>query len=120
MGRKGFEPSTPAMSRRLDIDFWEQYKSYLSGSNNRDTTNDRIAYAKRYYQVIQSGNASELLSMTNDKRIHAMKSLASLSKYLGCYDKWTSIRHNYQLKWSNGDSLIFLTRYLPRNKIIVQ
>jgi Archaeal phage integrase len=34
-----------------------------------------------------------------------MKSLASLSKYLGCYDKWTSIRHNYQLKWSNGDSL---------------
>jgi len=43
--------------------------------------------------------------MTNDKRIHAMKSLASLSKYLGCYDKWTSIRHNYQLKWSNGDSL---------------
>ena len=56
-------------------------------------------------RVLQSGNASELLSLTNDKRIHAMKSLASLSKYLGCYDKWISIRHNYQLKWSNGDSL---------------
>ena len=84
------------MSRQLDVDFWEQYKSYLSGSTNGDTTNDRIAYAKKYYHVLLSGNASELLSLTNDKRIHAMKSLASLSKYLGCYDKWTSIRHNYR------------------------
>jgi hypothetical protein len=77
MGRKGFEPSTPAMSRHLDTDFWIQYKSYLSGSSNRDTTNDRIAYAKRYYNVLQSGNASDLLSLTVDKRIHAMKSLAA-------------------------------------------
>ena len=34
-----------------------------------------------------------------------MKSLAALSKYLGCYDLWTNIRNNYQLVWSNGDSL---------------
>jgi poly(A) polymerase Pap1 len=34
-----------------------------------------------------------------------MKALAASSKYLGCYDSWTNIRHNYQLKWSNGDSL---------------
>lgn len=55
--------------------------------------------------MLQSGNASDLLSLTTDKRVHAMKSLAALSKYLGCYGSWTNIRHNYQLKWSNGDSL---------------
>jgi hypothetical protein len=29
-----------------------------------------------------------------------MKSLASLSKYLGVYDKWQEIKKRYQLKWS--------------------
>jgi len=34
-----------------------------------------------------------------------MKSLATLSKYLGCYDLWCDIRKRYQLKWSTYDSL---------------
>jgi hypothetical protein len=34
-----------------------------------------------------------------------MKALATLSKYLGCYNKWKDIKERYQLKWSNGDSL---------------
>jgi hypothetical protein len=33
-----------------------------------------------------------------------MKALATLSKYLGCYDRWKDIKERYQLKWSNGDS----------------
>ncbi len=34
-----------------------------------------------------------------------MKSLAILSKYLGCYDRWKIIKERYQLKWSNEDSI---------------
>ena len=34
-----------------------------------------------------------------------MKALATLSKYIGCYDKWKDIKERYQIKWSNGDSL---------------
>jgi intergrase/recombinase len=34
-----------------------------------------------------------------------MKALATLSKYLGCYDKWKDIKERYQLKWSDVDSL---------------
>jgi hypothetical protein len=30
--------------------------------------------------------------------------LATLSKYLGCYDQWKEIIQRYQLKWSNGDN----------------
>jgi hypothetical protein len=33
-----------------------------------------------------------------------MKSLATLSKYLGCYDQWKKIIQRYQLKWSNEDN----------------
>ena len=40
---------------------WELYKDYLSGLTTGDTTNDRISYAKKYYHVLLSGNASELL-----------------------------------------------------------
>jgi Archaeal phage integrase len=34
-----------------------------------------------------------------------MKSLAILSKYLGCYHRWKTIKERYQLKWSNDDSI---------------
>ncbi len=50
-------------------------------------------------------NAHELLTLSNDKRMHAMKALAALSKYLGCYDLWKSIIERYQLKWSNEDAV---------------
>lgn len=33
-----------------------------------------------------------------------MKSLATLSKYLGCYDQWKKIIQHYQLKWSYKDN----------------
>ena len=34
-----------------------------------------------------------------------MKSLAILSKFMGCYDKWKDIKDRYQLKWSNENSV---------------
>jgi hypothetical protein len=34
-----------------------------------------------------------------------MKALATLSKYIGCYDKWKDIKERYQLKWSNWDNI---------------
>jgi integrase-like protein len=50
-------------------------------------------------------NANNLLLLSNEKRIHVMKALAALSKYLGCYDKWKNIIQRYQLKWSSEDTL---------------
>jgi hypothetical protein len=34
-----------------------------------------------------------------------MKSLSALAKYTGHYERWQQIRQNFQLKWSNGDSM---------------
>lgn len=33
-----------------------------------------------------------------------MKSMAALSKYMGCYGHWKGIKERYQLKWSQQDS----------------
>ena len=46
-----------------------------------------------------------LFALSNDKRLQVMKSLAILSKYLGCYDRWKAIKERYQLKWSADDSI---------------
>jgi intergrase/recombinase len=62
-------------------------------------------YAKQYYHVLTKENARDLLGLPHTKRLQIMKSLAILSKYLGCYDKWKSIKERYQLKWSNDDSI---------------
>ena len=52
-----------------------------------------------------NGNAQEILSLPNEKRIHIMKALSSLSKFVGCYDRWRNKITNYQLKWSNDNNL---------------
>jgi integrase-like protein len=92
------------MSKHFDYRFWKQYKRYSTNVVSHDTASDRMSYAMKFYHILKDGNASELLSLNNEKRIHVMKSLASLSKYLGCYDKWKLIRERYQLRWSNGDA----------------
>jgi hypothetical protein len=93
------------MSRQFSTFFWKQYKTFLTNTVSSDTASDRMSYAKKYHHILTSGNASELLTLNNEKRIHIMKSLATLSKHLGCYDRWKQIRERYQLKWSNGDAL---------------
>jgi hypothetical protein len=84
---------------------WNSYGEFLLQNHSPHTTKVRLLYSKKYYHVLANGNAQELLVLSNDKRIHVMKALASLSKYLGCYDKWNDIKEKYQLKWSNEDGL---------------
>ena len=86
-------------------DFWTGFETFLTKTNNHRGTKDRLNYARRYGHILKTKDAHELLELTNEKRMHAMKSLSSLAKYTGCYDSWQSIRQNFQLKWSNGDSL---------------
>lgn len=86
-------------------EFWTSFERFLSQTNNRRSTKDRLNYARHYAHIIEKGDARELLELKDDKRIHAMKGLSALSKYTGCYDKWKQIQQSFQLKWSNCDSL---------------
>ncbi|MDF2769500.1 MAG: hypothetical protein K0S91_2335, partial [Nitrososphaeraceae archaeon] len=89
----------------IDDKFWVKFQEYLLTIHNKHTAKARLLYSKKYYHVLTEANAQELLILSNDKRIHAMKALAALSKYLGCYDLWKSIIERYQLKWSNEDAV---------------
>jgi hypothetical protein len=96
---------------------WSQFKQFLLQRTNSKTTGERLRYSKQFVSVLQTGDAQPLLQVTPDKRIHAMKALASLSRFLGCYDTWLQIRQRYNLKWSTGnESLATFQRFFLDDK----
>jgi hypothetical protein len=99
---------------------WDQFKQFLLQRTNAKTTGGRLRYAKKFVSVLQTGDAQPLLlQVTPDKRIHAMKALASLSRFLGCYDTWLQIRQRYNLKWSTGnENLAAFERFFDDSKTL--
>jgi hypothetical protein len=91
----------------INEEFWTKFEEYLLiNHHNKQTAKTRIFYSKKYCRILTSeANAQELLLLSDQKRIHVMKALATLSKYLGCYDKWKDIKERHQLKWSSEDTL---------------
>jgi hypothetical protein len=98
---------------------WDQFKQFLLQRTNSKTTAERLRYSKQFVSVLQTGDAQPLLQVTPDKRIHAMKGLASLSRFLGRYDTWLQIRQRYNLKWSTGnESLATFERFFDDSKTL--
>jgi hypothetical protein len=89
----------------LDTKFWDDFEKYLNQSYRKSSIPCRLLYAKQFYRIILEGNAQSLIVLPNNKRLQVMKSLSVLSKFMGCYDKWKSIKERYQLKWSNENSV---------------
>jgi len=86
--------------------FWDKFQEYLLKNHNNHTAKVRLSYSKKFYHILTEANAQELMILSDEKRIHTMKALAVLAKYLGCYDRWNDIRDRYQLKWSNNEDSI--------------
>ena len=86
-------------------EFWNSFKVYLKTTHRDKSIICRLSYAKKYYHILINGDASDIQSTSNDKRLQVMKSLSVLSKFMDCYDNWKDIKEQYQLKWSNENSL---------------
>jgi intergrase/recombinase len=84
------------------------------------TAEDRMRYAKRFVSLLViNADASELLQLTPDKRIHAMKALFCLAKFTGRYDQFLQLRQRYQLKWSTGtEKLDAFERFFDDSKTL--
>jgi len=95
---------------------WNLFERWLFKEYRKRTAKDRLRYAKRYYRCLQ-GDLKPLMVLDGDKRLHAMKALSALSKFLGAYEEWRSLVRNYGLKWSNGktDDLIIARFTKTRN-----
>ena len=70
------------------------------------TAGDRLRYGKQFASVLQTGNAQSVLQLPPNKRIHIMKGLASLARFVGTYDTWIQIRQRYNLRWSTGNEAL--------------
>ena len=86
-------------------EFWNNFKEYLKTTHREKSIVCRLSYAKKYYHILINGDATDIQSTSKDKKLQIMKSLAILSKYLGCYDRWKEIKERYQLKWANENSI---------------
>lgn len=76
----------------------------------------KVNYVKRHHHILDSHNAQELLSCSYKTRVHSMKALASLSKFMGVYDVWKDIVQRYQLKWSDSNKGIKVFNAIFQNK----
>jgi hypothetical protein len=98
----GWRASPPVLPHHV-ID-WKGFEAYLLQRRNKMTTGDKLRYAKQYASVLSSGLPEDLLQLTGEKRLHVMKTLSSLSKFTGQYDKWLQLRQHYNLKWANENA----------------
>jgi hypothetical protein len=81
------------------------------------TAEDRLRYAKQYASVLTNTNANDLLQLSPDKRIHAMKALSCLAKFTGCSVQWLQIRQRHGLTWTTGtEKLDAFTRFFDDGK----
>ena len=104
-GPEGFEPTILGS----DID-WHLFDQYLdSNSYRKDHTYWRNV-AKKYCNVLLTGDATMLLTLTQSKRLKAMISLTHLAKFLGRYRQWREIVQCYNLKWSKIQVIPFMER----------
>jgi hypothetical protein len=93
------------------ITFFDNFERYLHAQKRRNA-NQILCYARKYAAILETGEASILVSLTGPQRRHAMESLTVLSKYAGCYDRWQTTCKHYSLKWTNGnESLQALERF---------
>ena len=83
---------------------WKEYKGYLNLKVSKITASNLFRYAQKYCYILTTNNASDLQLLTQEKRIHIMKALSSLSKFLGVHEKWKKLIENFDLKWTNNET----------------
>ena len=89
---------------RSDVILWNKYKEFLTLKVSKITASNLFRYAQKYFYILTTNNASDLQLLTQEKRIHVMKALSSLSKFLGIHENWKKLIENFDLKWTNSET----------------
>jgi len=115
----GFGPTNPCgiaasgrddASRSLhdgEVD-WDKFRAWAYKEYRPFAARDRYFHAKKYARCLASGDLSELAMLNDCQRVHALKALTSLSKFLGVCEDWRRLVRGYGLKCTdrNSDDLI--------------
>ncbi len=86
----------------------KDFETYLTKvlTSSKDTRYLSVL-ANKYRQVLESGNASVLQTITPDKKRQIMRALAHLAKYNGIYERWQKIIKNHGIHWRQAKSDTF-------------
>jgi intergrase/recombinase len=99
----------------------EYFRAYLMKQYRFRTAKQRFSYAQKFYRCLINRDFNELTVLSDDKRVHVLKSLSALAKFLGMYEDFRVLVKNYGLKWSgrNSDDLIIerLTKVSNPNEV---
>jgi hypothetical protein len=87
---------------RIDEDCFKQYLLAQKKRNWKQI----LLKATKHGHILQTRDASEILTFSNTKRRHVMEALVYLSRYQGTYNTWKEIKEKYQLKWTSPDTLV--------------
>jgi hypothetical protein len=94
------------------------FRSWLiSHDKTKVTVKNTVNYAKRFSHVLDTGDASPLLTLSPRNKHHAMSALANYAKYTGRYDQFLQIRQRYNLKWSKDSSLQYFERFFHNKEL---
>jgi intergrase/recombinase len=100
MGSAGFEPATSSAQGSRDLLKIDSFEAYLRKAltNEKDVTYI-LAAALKYQDVLTTGKAGKLLSLTDNVRRQAMRALSHLARYNGVYQQWRMIIQQHGLRW---------------------
>jgi len=87
---------------------WEAFGEWLRRNFSHNYAKDLLNYSRRFSHVLFSGEASELLRLSDSVRKMVLASLSNLAKFLGMYEDWKRIVKAYGLKWSSGKAEDYL------------
>ncbi len=94
----------------------QKYKQYLFSKYSHVYAEIQFNYLLKYSQCYD--NPTELLAIPTTIRSNVLKSMITLSKYLGNYEVYKSAIKNHGIKWANNnDSLTAFVRLLNGNNL---
>ncbi len=77
-----------------------------------------MIYGRRFAYILNDpSSAKDLLTLTPHVRIHAMRALAALSKFLNCYEVWRGIKGQTGLKWGNSERDQLIRELISGNRV---
>jgi len=97
---------------------WLSFKNLLFKEYADRVAKDRYSYAIRYHHCLLDRNLTEIKLLSDGIRLHVLKALSVLSKFLGIYNEFNALIKAYGIKWSsrNTDNLIIARLLKGNNK----
>jgi hypothetical protein len=104
---------------------WSQFKVYLLQRMTESTAMQRMRYTKKYYHGLlppepTNDKIQSPLQMKPDKRIHIMKAMSALARFMGLVTRWQEIKQRHNLTWSTGNEnlAVFQRFFLDDSKAL--